>query len=377
MSVFWDDDIRLDRWARVIVDFCTNIKKGERVDISGEYDGHPLLLALYRRCLEVGSHPVLRPIIPESAEIYYSIASDEQLSHVHKIDLYTLRHTDVSLHVMAESNTKSLNWVEPGKMSKVRLARKELGKIRKERVRWNVTSYPTDAYAQDAGMSLIEFRDFIYDAGFLNHEDALARWQRLRDRQQAMTKVLQNTHFFRIESDTCDLRLGVEGRRICESSGGVNMPDGEIYTGPQEIAVDGWIQFSFPGYYLGQIVHGIKLEFKKGRVVNASAEANEAFLLKMLDTDPGARHIGELGIGTNWGIQRFTQNMLFDEKMGGTIHLALGDAYRETLGKNRSAIHWDILHDLRENGRIYTDDTLFMENGKFVGKFAEIWENCI
>ncbi|MBN1355950.1 aminopeptidase [bacterium] len=371
-ELFWQDP-RIMRWAEVIVDFCTEVKPGERVEITGEIDGEPLMLALYRRCLEAGAFPVIAPVFPTASGIFYRHAGPDQLSHVHKIDEFRVRHTDVSLHVTAEPNTKSLTWVDPAKLKMVRLARRKLGRIRKERIRWNVTSYPTHAYAQDAAMSIQEFADFIFHAGFLVYEDAVERWRNLRLRQQKMTHELAGTKVFRIETPECDLRLGTEGRIICESSGKVNMPDGEIYTGPVENAVDGWIKFSYPGCYLGQEAAGIRLEFRRGRVAKASAETNESFLMKMLDTDPGARRIGELGIGTNWEIKRFTRNLLFDEKMGGTIHLALGDSYAETLGKNRSAIHWDLLHDLRREGRIYADDAVLMENGRFAGRFEELW----
>jgi aminopeptidase len=375
MSLFFHSDPRLHRWAQIIVEFCTEVKPGDRVEITGEVEGHPLMLALFQSCLMKGAHPVLRPSFDESSELFYRYASDEQLKYVHPIAEIEAKQTDVSLHVLAECNTKALTDIDPEKIAKVRRARQEIAKIRKERIRWNVTSYPTNAYAQDAGMSLTEFTEFIFTAGFLNHEDALLRWKKLRARQQKLTQLLNNTKTLRIESPGCDLTLGVENRIICESSGKVNMPDGEIYTGPVEDKVNGWIRFSFPGYYMGQIVEGIFLEFKDGEVIKASAATNEQFLHSMLKTDPGARRLGEIGIGTNWNIQRFTQNLLFDEKIGGTVHLALGDAYRETLGLNRSAIHWDILHDLRHEGRIYADDNVLLENGLFTGKYAELWAN--
>jgi aminopeptidase len=316
---------------------------------------------------------VLRPSFPETAEIFYEIADDAQLKHVHSSTVYDTEHTDVSLHVMAETNTQALSGVDPAKISAVRLARKILSEIRKERIRWNVTSFPTNAYAQDAGMSLTEFAEFVFSAAFLNAENPLETWRALRRRQRKMVDMLQGVKVFRLEAPDADLTMSLEGRRICESSGAVNMPDGEIYTAPVETDVNGWISFSFPGYFMGQVVEGIRLEFEKGIVVKAEAKTNEAFLLKMLDTDPGARRLGELGIGTNWGINRFTRNILFDEKMGGTIHLALGDAYREALGTNRSAIHWDILHDLRVEGRLYADGEVLLENGRFQGRFADLW----
>lgn len=377
MFNFYDGDPRLRRWAEVIVDFCTNVQSGERVEITGEISGRPLMLALYRRCLEKGAHPVLRPSFGETTEIFYDVASDQQLTHVSPVSTFEAENTQVSLHVLAETNTRNLTRINPGKIARVRKAKQDLARIRKEKVRWNVTSYPTHAYAQDANMSIRDLAELIFSAGFLNHEDALDQWQHLRNRQQKMTALLKGTRSFRIETPDCDLTLGVEGRRICESSGAVNMPDGEIYTGPVETDVNGRIKFSFPGYYMGQVVEGIALEFKNGEVVRASATSNERFLQEMLNTDAGARRIGELGIGTNWGVTRFTKNLLFDEKMGGTIHLALGDSYRETLGENRSAIHWDILHDLRTGGRLFADGNIMMENGEFVGQFAEVWNETL
>ncbi len=373
MLNYYDRDPRLERWAEVIVDFCTNVQPGERVEISGETQGEPLMLELYRRCLQKGAFPVLRPSFGDAAEIFYATANEKQLMDVSPLAIYEAENTQVSLHVLAESNTRSLAAVDPVKVSKVRKARQQLGRIRKERIRWNITSYPTHAYAQDAGMSIRDLAELIFSAGFLNSANPLKAWQSLRNRQQTIAGMLSGTRKFHLETADCDLTMGVEGRRICESSGAVNMPDGEIYTGPQETAVDGRIRFSFPGYFMGQVVDGIDLEFKDGKVIRARADNNEKFLLEMLDTDEGARRIGELGIGTNWGVSRFTRNLLFDEKMGGTIHLALGDSYRETLGENRSAIHWDILHDLREGGRLSADGELLIENGRFAGRFAEAW----
>jgi aminopeptidase len=373
MLNFFDRDPRLNRWAEVIVDFCTEVKEGDRVEITGEISGQPLMLALYRRCLEKGAYPVLKPSFGESTEIFYQLASDTQLQDVSPIALFEARNVDVSLHVMAESNTRNLTAVDPSKVSRVRKARQELQQLRKERIRWNVTSFPTHAYAQDADMSLRELAELVFSSGFLNDPDPLSKWRSLRKRQQKITRLLNDVKMFRVETAECDLSMGVDGRRICESSGAVNMPDGEVYTGPVETDVNGYIRFSFPGYYMGQVVEGIRLEFLRGEVVSASADTNEAFLLQMLDTDDGAKRIGELGIGTNWGVNRFTKNLLFDEKMGGTIHLALGDSYRETLGANRSAIHWDVLHDLRQDGRLYADSEVLIENGYFAGRFADAW----
>lgn len=373
MVNYYDRDPRLERWADVIVDFCTQVQPGERIEITGEIQGETLMLALYRRCLQRGAFPVLKPVFSEAAEIFYQTASDAQLREVSAVSIFEAEHTQVSLHVSAESNSRALAAVDPAKVSTVRKARQNLARIRKERVRWNITSFPTHSSAQDAGMSIREFAELIFSAGFLNDSDPLKSWQRLRDKQQTIAGMLRGTRVFRLETAGCDLTMGVEGRRICESSGAVNMPDGEIYTGPVETAVDGRIKFSFPGYYMGQVVEGIDLEFKDGRVVKAKADSNDTFLQEMLNTDEGARRIGELGIGTNWGVTRFTRNLLFDEKMGGTIHLALGDSYKETLGENRSAIHWDILHDLRDGGRLYADKEILLENGRFSGRFAEAW----
>lgn len=375
MLNFYDRDPRLEQWAEVIVDFCTKVSPGERVEITGEILAQPLMLALYRRCLEKGAFPVLRPTFGEAIEIFYQVANDAQLEDVSPISLFEANTFDVSLHVLAESNTRNMTGIDPAKMSKVRKARQELSRLRKERVRWNITSFPTHAYAQDAGISLRDFAELIFSAGFLNHDNPLEQWRLLRHRQQKIAGLLQGIETFRIETAGCDLTLGVKGRRICESSGAVNMPDGEIYTGPVENDVNGFIRFSFPGYYLGQIVEGIQLVFEKGKVVKAQADTNDKFLHEMLNTDEGARRIGELGIGTNWGVTRFTKNLLFDEKMGGTIHLALGDAYKETLGENRSAIHWDILHDLRDGGRVYAGKEILIENGYFTGRFADAWQS--
>ncbi len=230
---------------------------------------------------------------------------------------------------------------------------------------WCLTLYPTPAYAQDAEMGLQEYGEFVFHACFLNEEDPIARWRQLAERQQRLVDHLNQSHEVHILAPGTDLRLGISGRTWVNSDGKHNLPSGEVFTGPQEEAVNGYITFTFPAVYGGREVRGVRLEFEDGRVVRASAEHNEPFLLEMLEADEGARYLGELAFGTNVHIQRFMRETLFDEKIGGTIHLALGQSYPETGGQNSSAIHWDMVCDLRDGGEVYVDGELFQKGGTF------------
>jgi aminopeptidase len=233
-------------------------------------------------------------------------------------------------------------------------------------LRWVMTSYPCQALAQEAEMSLSEFEDFVFEATFTDQEDALKRWQAVRDEQERLVTWLRGKETVTIRGPQVDLRLSIAGRTFINSAGDVNMPSGEIFTSPLETSAEGWVQFSYPAVYLGAIVEGVRLEFRKGRVIDASAEKNQDFLMSMLDTDAGSRRLGELGIGTNYGIRRFTRNILYDEKIGGSFHLALGNGYPEAGGRNKSSLHWDLITDARSQTEMHADGTLFYKDGKFV-----------
>jgi aminopeptidase len=235
-----------------------------------------------------------------------------------------------------------------------------------EELRWTLTQYPCSAYAQDADMSLSEYEDFVYGATYCDKDDPIAEWQRIHDEQQKVVDWLAGKKQVTVQSPNAKLSLSIEDRTFINSDGTKNMPSGEVFTGPVEDSVNGWVEYTYPAIVRGTEVDGIRLEFKDGKVIKASAEKNEEFMLTMLDTDEGSRYLGEFAIGTNYSIQQFTKSILYDEKIGGTFHMALGAGYPETGSKNKSAIHWDMICDIREDSEIKVDGELLYKDGKFV-----------
>ena len=260
--------------------------------------------------------------------------------------------------------------VEPERQALARTAGRELMELSMKRAaageyRWTLTQFPTNSGAQDADMSLSDFEDFVYGATFADTDDAVGEWSKLSAMQESLVTWLEGKDRLEVKGPSVDLTLSVAGRTFINSDGHQNMPSGEIFTGPVEESVNGWVRFSYPAIVGGREVSGVELSFKDGKVVKATAEKNEEFLLSMLDTDEGARYLGEFAIGTNFGITKFTKSILFDEKIGGTIHMALGGGYPETGSQNKSAIHWDMISEMRDGGKILVDGELFYDTGKF------------
>ena len=312
--------------------------------------------------------------LPDTEEIFFRYASDEQLKHVPKPLELVMETYDVRISVIAESNTKALSNVEPGKIVLQQRARTELMRTFMRRsaageLRWTVAPFPTNAFAQDAEMSLSEYEDFVYGACLPDMDDPVGYWQQVSARQEKIVSWLKGKANLHIRGPETDLRLSIAGRSFVNCDGHCNMPDGEIFTGPVEDSIEGNVYFSYPAIYRGREVIGVRLWFEQGKVVKASADKNEDFLLQTLDTDAGSRFVGEFAIGTNQGITRFTREILFDEKIGGSFHMALGAGYPETGSKNESAIHWDMICDLREGGEIWVDNERFYQNGKFMIDF--------
>jgi aminopeptidase len=364
-------DERAERVADILVDYSVAVKKNDLVSIRGPYIAEPLMLALYERCLERGAHPIVRPTLPQAEAYFYRFASDHQLEYVWETDQWMVDNLDATFSIIAETNTRQLTRMDPEKQSRAANARKDLfDRVLKRSAegsyRWNITLFPTEALAMEAEMSLAEYEDFYYAACLVDAKDPVAEWKKVAERHGALVEWIKDREEVHIEGEGTDLVLGVAGRKFVPANGNENFPDGEIFTGPVEDQTRGVVTFSYPANYGGQVVEGVRLEFDKGRVVNASATRNEEFLIKTLDTDEGARVLGELGIGTNYGIESFTGEVLLDEKIGGTIHLAVGSAYPETGGVNESAVHWDMVCDLRKGGRVTVDGDVLMEDGKLL-----------
>ena len=364
-------DPRLDKLAAVLVQYSINVKKGDLVRIGGELPGLPLMEAVYEQVLMAGGHPFLNVAVEELEDAFFRIGSDEQLSYVSPVSQHMIETIDAYVGIWAKNNTRSRTNVPPEKQALASKARKPfltklLERAAKKELRWVGTQFPTVGSAQDAEMSLHEYADFVFRAGLLHLADPLAGWKRMSERQQRLVDFLDSKKEIRVLGGGTDLRLGVDGRKWINCDGHENFPDGEVFTGPIETATEGTIRYTFPGVHGGREVQEITLVFKAGRVVDARAAKGEEYLVRMLDQDPGARTLGEFAIGTNFGIRQFTRNTLFDEKIGGTCHAAVGAAYPESGGKNESALHWDMVCDLRLPGcEIRADGEVILREGKF------------
>jgi len=367
-------DSRVEKLARVLVDYSVGVRQGDRVVINGSTIAGPLLKEIYVKVLEAGGHPLMMPSLPDTEELFFRYASDEQIKHVPRPVELVMETYDVRFSILAETNTKALSNVEPSKIVLQRQARTELMRTfmrrsASEELRWVVAPFPTNALAQDAEMSLSEYEDFVYGSCLPDMSDPLGYWQNFSARQQKIVDWLKGKQQVHLIGPETDLRLSVEGRSFINCDGHRNMPDGEIFTGPVENSIEGYVHFSYPAIYGGREVTGVRLWFEQGKVVRATADKNSDYLQQTLDTDAGSRFVGEFAIGTNDGITKFTREILFDEKIGGSFHLALGAGYPETGSKNESAIHWDMICDLRDGGEIRVDDELLYQNGQFMIEF--------
>lgn len=364
-------DLRVEALAQILVNYSTGVKPGETCVIQSEIAAEPLVQAVYEEVLKAGGLPIVQLSLSEQAPAFYKHANDEQLAWIPPTAQWVAENIDNRIVIMADTNTRALSNVDPEKQAKVSAARKPLMDASMQRsangeYNWSLTLYPTQAYAAEAGLSLGEYEDFFYGACLATDDDPLTAWQRQSDMVKRLAEWMEGKEEVHITAPGTDIKLGIKDRKFIPCVGTHNMPDGEFFTGPIEDSVEGEVAFSFPATYGGREVSGVKFKFEGGKVVDASAEQGEDFLIKMLDTDKGARRLGELGIGTNYGITTGTKEILLDEKIGGTVHMAVGMSYPETGGVNDSAIHWDMVCDLREGGKIVVDGELLQENGKFV-----------
>lgn len=364
-------DIRLNKLAKLLVNYSTEVKAGEFVLVGCEDVAEPWMVEVVKEAVKAGAHVETLLNSHEVNQMKYKYCSDEQLQEENMLLKYGLEKADVWLTAWGSKNTKANSNVPS---ERIKLAVKGASSWRKVysdkmgdgSLRWCGTQYPTYADAQEASMSLSEYEDFVYGAGLLDKDDPVAEWKRISKEQERWVKYLDTKKELHILSQGTDIKVNVNGRKWINCDGKVNFPDGEIFTSPVENDINGYITFSFPGIYAGKEIEGIKLEVKEGKVVNATAKKGQELLNTLLSTDEGASKFGEVAIGTNYGIQKFTRNMLFDEKIGGTVHMAIGDSMPEAGGINKSSIHWDMLCDMRNGGKIYADGELFYKDGKFM-----------
>jgi aminopeptidase len=362
---------RVERLASVLVDYSTQVKEGDLVCIDTGPAAAPLVHELWKRVLDAGGHPHLRLDVEGAQELLLREGSDAQLDWVSPLRRAEVARADVRIAIEADVNTRANTGVQPERQARAERAREPLRRVHFARagageLRAVVTLYPTEAAAQDADMSLAEYEDFVYHAGLLDRDDPVAEWEELGRRYARLGSWLGQRKEIRVVGDGTDLTLGVEGRTWVPCGGRENFPDGEVFTGPVETKVDGTIVFSYPASYVGHRVSGVELEFRGGEVVRAEAVEGEAFLREMLALDEGARRAGEFSFGLNDAVTEFTGHTLFDEKIGGTVHLALGASYPESGGKVQSALHWDLVCDLRTGSEVYADGELVYRDGRFV-----------
>ncbi len=332
----------------------------------------PLLQEVVKEALQAGAHPEPLLSVAGLQRLLYAYGDDSQIAYVSPLYRYAVEHFDALLNIRSPFNVRELETVEAEKKKLALSAQGEVKSIfsrraAEGRLKWTLCEFPTESQAQESGLSRREYEEHVFASCLLYDEDPSARWREVHDQQQAIVDRLRGKKQIRIVAPDSDLSFSVEDRVWINSDGRRNMPSGEIFTSPVEESVQGRIRFSYPGIFMGQEIEDIVLEVSDGTVVGWDARKGRDLLSQVLSL-PGANRLGEAAIGTNRGITRFTRNMLFDEKMGGTIHCALGSSYHETGGRNESAVHWDLLADMKEGGEIYADGELIYRNGEFVGK---------
>ena len=364
-------DPRVEALARILVNYSAEVGEGDTCVIEGSTAGEPLVSAVYEQVLDAGGHPVVALSFDGQSESFLKRAGDEQLEWISPVSHWAADEADCRIAIGAETNTRQLSGVPAERQTKRRAATRPLMEATMKRTaegnhRWVYTLFPTHAYASDAEMSLPDFEEFYFRACLADEPDPIEAWRRASEECNRLAEWIQGRDEVRVTAPGTEITLGIAERKFVPADGKRNMPDGEFFTAPIEDSVEGEVSFDLPAMLGGQEVSGVRLRFESGKVVEASAEQGEEYLVSLLDTDEGARRLGELGIGTNYGIDRGTRDVLLDEKIGGTVHMAVGASYPECGGKNLSAVHTDLVCDLRRGGKIEVAGEPFQEDGRFL-----------
>ncbi|HHN82161.1 MAG TPA: aminopeptidase [Methanomicrobia archaeon] len=361
----------LEKLATVMVNYSADVKEGMKVLIAGPTEAEPAMLEIYKEALKAGAHPILYPQSHHAREIFFEYASNKQLDQKDVSIDYLFRNVDRSIQFFAETNTKAFTRIDPSKLTRNQRAYTDTIQAIQERekkgeYKWALTAYPTDAQAQESSMSLLQYQDFVYNACLFKEDDPIQAWEKISAQQEKICEWLNERDEIRYVGLDTDITFATGGRRWVNCDGHKNFPDGEVFTSPLEDSANGTIRFTYPLIYMGNEIEDVRITFKEGEVVKATAAKGQKLLEEVIAIDEGSRMIGELAIGTNYGVKEFIKHMLFDEKMGGTVHLALGMSPDPTVGNNESTIHLDILKDMKDGGKIYADGELFYENGTFL-----------
>ncbi len=364
-------DPRIENLADILVNYSTNVQPGEWVGVLGDVAALPLVRAVYEQVVKAGGNPSLMLTDEALTRVFAREANDDQMAWLDPAQSLYYDNADVYIRCTAFPNTRAMTNVDVKRVQKIQSARRPWLETRMRRaaegkMKWVGTLFPTEGSAQEAGMCLEEYEDFVFGATFADQADPVGEWKKLGDMQQKKIDWLKGKKDVRLKGPNIDLELSIDGRVFINACGERNMPDGEIFTGPVEELVNGWYRASFPSIVQGRAVEGIELKFEGGKVINGTAAKNEDLLYAMLDADARSRYLGEFAFGTNFGIDRFTGSILFDEKIGGTVHIAIGAGYPDTGSVNKSSVHWDMICDMRHDSEIHVDGELFYKDGQFV-----------
>ncbi len=362
-------DPRVEKLAQILVEHSAQIKPGDRVAIEATTAAEPLVRALYSSILKHGGQPYLLLELPDQDEILFTAANDDQLDIIPPFRKLAYDQFESRIRIHSATNPRALSGVNPARQKR---RQKALAPILEAQMRrgadrsfkWVTTLFPTEGFAIEAEMSLRNFEDFVYRACHADEADPVAYWHQVEANQRKIIERIEGHNQVVLRGQNVDLTLSIKGRKFLNGAGLNNMPDGEIYTGPVEDSVNGWVRFSYPAIYNGVMVEGVELTFSNGKVTKVKAEKNQPFLMEMVESDAGARYLGEFAIGTNYEIDHFSHNILFDEKLGGTFHMALGSGYPETGSKNKSMIHWDMICGMKDDSEISLDGEVIYKNGK-------------
>lgn len=364
-------DPRVTKLAQILVGHSTQIKPGDRVAIESTTAGEPLVRALYSTILESGGLPYPLIELPDQDEIYFSVSTDAQLDAIPPFRKLAYDQFESRIRIHSPTNPRALSNVDPSRQKRRQKALSPILEAQMRRgadrsFKWVTTLFPTEGLATEAEMGLHDYEDFVYRACHADQPDPVAFWHKVESDQQKIIERMKGHGQVTLRGPNVDLKLSIKDRVFMNSAGLNNMPDGEIYTGPVEDSANGWVHFSYPAIYNGVMVDGVELTFKNGRLEKIKADKNQPFLLEMCDSDAGARYLGEFAIGTNYEIDHFSRNILFDEKLGGSFHMALGSGYPETGSKNKSMIHWDMICGMKEDSDIALDGEVIYRNGHFI-----------
>ena len=361
-----------EKYAKVLVDYSIDVQKGDLTVIKTDSaQSTPLIKAIYKAVLARGGNPLVRCGMDGLAELFLKYADDEQLEFVDEMSKIEYETVKNFISISAPVNVKRLARISPEKQAKRSKATRQLSENLMKRsangeAKWVIADFPTNALAQEAKMSLDDYTQFIINSCYLDCDDPVSKWKEIEKEQQGKTDYLNTTTKIRFVGEKTDITFSTEGRKWINCCGLNNFPDGEIFTSPVENSANGQIYFDFPAIYRGNEANKILLTLKDGKVIDYKVEQGEDFFSAMINQDEGARFVGEIAIGTNERVKEITGNILFDEKIGGSIHMALGASYPETGGKNISGLHWDLIKNMKNGGQIYADDKLIYENGKFL-----------